>query len=123
MTTQEVANRLVDLCRQGLFMDAIKELYSQDIVSIEPDGSPMKEVKGLDAVLQKTEHFNTMVEETHGGEISNPLVADNFFSCTIKMDVTFKGAPRTIMEEVCIYKVKNGKIVYEEFFYTPSPAK
>ncbi|MEO0902363.1 MAG: nuclear transport factor 2 family protein [Bacteroidota bacterium] len=120
MTTQEVADKLIDYCRQGQFLDAIKDLYSNDIVSIEPDGAPMKEVRGLDAVIQKTEHFNSMVEEMHGGEISDPLVADNFISCTIKMDITFKGAPRTIMEEVCLYKVENGKIVYEEFFYTPS---
>lgn len=119
MTTQEVANKLVGYCKQGQFSEAMNELYSNDIVSIEPDGSPTKEVRGLEAVLQKTEHFNGMVEEMHGMEISEPLVADKFFSCSMKMDVTFKGAPRNTVEEICLYKVENGKIVREEFFFTP----
>ncbi|MEK6152816.1 nuclear transport factor 2 family protein [Flavobacteriaceae bacterium 3-367] len=119
MTTQEVANQLVAYCKQGQFNEAINALYGDNIVSIEPDGAPMKEVRGLDAVKQKSEHFNSMVEEVHGMEISEPIVADTFFACTMKMDVTFKGAPRSSMEEVCLYKVENGKITQEEFFFTP----
>ena len=38
LTTQEVANRLVSLCREGKFVDAIQELYAPLVVSIEPDG-------------------------------------------------------------------------------------
>ena len=119
MTTREVANKLVGHCRAGHFASAIKELYSKDIVSIEPDGAPVREVVGLDGVKQKAENFNSMVEEVHGMEISDPVIADNFFSCSMKMDVTFKGAPRTSMEEICLYQVKKGKIVKEEFFFTP----
>ena len=37
-TTQEVADRLVTLCRKGEFENAIKELYAPDVVSIEPEG-------------------------------------------------------------------------------------
>jgi hypothetical protein len=36
-----------------------------------------------------------------------------------KMDVTFKPQSRRFqMEEVAVYKVADGKIVYEEFFYS-----
>ncbi|MEO1010632.1 MAG: nuclear transport factor 2 family protein [Bacteroidota bacterium] len=119
MTTQEVADKLVGYCRKGQFEEATKALYHNDIVSLEPQGSPAVETRGLKAVLQKAEQFNNMVEEMHGMEISDPLVADNFFSCTMKMDVTFKGAPRSTMEEVCVYQVNDGKIVKEEFFFTP----
>ena len=96
-------------------------LYGENIVSIEPDGAPVKAVRGLEAVRQKTAHFNSMVEEMHGMEISEPLVADKFFTCSMKMDVTFKGAPRTSMTELCMYKVEEGKITREEFFFTPTP--
>lgn len=121
MTTQDVADKLVGYCKQGQFNEAIDALYDNNIVSVEPDGAPMKEVRGIEAVRQKTAHFNEMVEEMHGMEISEPLVADKFFSCSMKMDVTFKGAPRTTMSEICMYKVDNGKIVREEFFFTPMP--
>lgn len=119
MTTQEVANKLVGYCRQGQFEEAMKDLYSNDIVSVEPDGAPVKEVRGIQGVIEKGENFNNMVEEFHGMEVSDPIVADNFFSCSMKMDVTFKGAPRNTMEEVCLYQVNDGKIVREEFFFTP----
>jgi len=37
---------------------------------------------------------------------------------TFKLDVTFKPqSKRFSMEEVAVYKVVDGKIVYEEFFY------
>ncbi len=36
MTTQEIANRLVELCQKGDFETAQKELFAEDAVSIEP---------------------------------------------------------------------------------------
>lgn len=121
MTTQEVANKLVGYCRQGQFDEAIQELYGESIVSVEPDGAPMKEVKGLEAVLQKSAYFNNMVEEFHSMKVSDPLVAGNFFSCRFTMEATFKEGGRNTLDEVSVYEVKGGKIVREEFFYTPSP--
>lgn len=121
MTTQEVADKLVGYCRQGQFDEAINELYGENVVSIEPKGAPMEEVRGLEAVKQKSEHFSNMVEEFHGMQVSDPLVADKFFSCRMTMDATFKGGGRNTMDEVCMYKVEDGKIVREEFFYTPQP--
>ncbi|MCV6630621.1 MAG: nuclear transport factor 2 family protein [Flavobacteriaceae bacterium] len=119
MNTNEVANKLVNYCRNMEFDAAVNELYANHIVSLEPPGSPNREVRGIEAVRQKGEEFNNMLEAMHGLEVSDPLIADNFFSCTMKMDVTFKGGPRTTMEEVCMYQVDNGKIVKEEFFFTP----
>jgi hypothetical protein len=119
MTTKEVANKLVGYCRNGEFENAMTELYSNEIVSVEPEGAPVKVVEGIEGVVAKGKQFNDMVEEFHGIEVSDPVVADNFFSVAMKMDVTYKGAPRGIMEEVALYKVKDGKIVHEEFFYTP----
>lgn len=119
MTIQEIANKLVGYCRQGQFENAINDLYGENIISVEPDGSPMKEFRGLEAVRQKTEHFNSMVEEFHGMEVSEPLVADNFFSCRMTMEATFKESGRNTLDELCLYQVENGKVIREEFFYTP----
>ena len=44
MTTQEVANRLVELCRQGQIEAAQTELYANDCSSLEPENSPMVNV-------------------------------------------------------------------------------
>ena len=121
MNTKEVANKLVGYCRQGQFEDAMKELYGQNIESYEPKGSKMDTCIGLEAVIKKGEMFQDSVETFHGMEVSDPVVAENFFSCSMAMDITFKGGPRTTMEEVCMYKVEEGKITREEFFYTLPP--
>ncbi|WP_299461501.1 nuclear transport factor 2 family protein [uncultured Microscilla sp.] len=121
MTTKEIAQKYVELNRTGQHMQALEELFAKDAVSIEPKGSPTEQVQGLDALKKKNEEFATMVEEMHGMEVSDPIVADNFFSCSMKMDITLKGMPREHMEEVCLYHVKDGKITSEQFFYTPPP--
>jgi hypothetical protein len=90
MNTQEVAARLVQLCREGKNADAINELYDDHIVSREPKGSPMEITEGKAAVSGKTQQWYEMVEEIHSGEISDPVVSGNFFSCSMDMDVTYK---------------------------------
>lgn len=119
MTTQEVADKLVAYCRNMQFEDAMKELYSPNIVSIEPKGAPAEVCEGMEAVVAKSMQFAEMTEEMHGNAVSDPVVAENFFSCAMKMDITFKGGPRMSMEEVCVYEVVDGKIVREQFFFTP----
>lgn len=118
MTTQEIANRLVELCRKGDYATCYQELFSPNAKSIEPTdnfGPPVTE--GMDNILKKGERFQSMVEEMHGGTIGDPIVAGNHFSCVMTMDWTLKGQFRRQEEEICVYKVEDGKIVSEQFFY------
>jgi hypothetical protein len=119
MTTQEVANTLVKLCSEGKFHEAVETLYSDDIVSMEAGAPPggSRESKGLAAVKAKSEWWTTN-HEVHSTRVEGPLVAGSHFAVTFKLDVTFKPqAKRFTMEEVAVYKVADGKVVYEEFFY------
>ena len=117
MTTVEIANRLAELCQKGDFEGAQKELFAEDAVSIEPHGTPdfEKETKGLDAIIEKGKKWAGMVEEYHGGQVSEPLIGGNSFAVTMTMSVTMKGQARMDMTELCIYHVKDGKIVSEQF--------
>ena len=117
MNTKEIASRLADLCRQGKWEEAQKELFAKDIISIEPYSTPAfeKETRGLDAILEKGKKWGSMVVENHTMEVSDPIVAGNSFACTMHMDVTMKEGGRMDMTELCIYKVKDGKIISEEF--------
>ena len=117
MPTVDVANRLIEFCRTGNFEGAQKELFADDAVSIEPYGTDdfQKETKGLDAILEKGKKWGEMVEEAHGMDVSDPLMAGSSFAVTMRMDVTMKGGKRMDMTELCIYHVKDGKIVSEQF--------
>jgi hypothetical protein len=117
MSTQKIAERLVVLCRQGKFEDAQKELYAEGVVSIEPYATPafQKETKGLPAIIEKGQKFSEMVETMHALTVSDPLVAGSSFACTMRMDVTMKGQGRMDMTELCVYDVKDGKVIAEQF--------
>ena len=118
MTTQKVADRFIELARQGKIEDILKEQFSTNAVSIEPnDSMGPKVVEGLNGLLKKSEMFNSMVEEFHGAKISDPVVSDKYFSVSWWIDTTMKGRGRMQMDEICVYKVENGKIVSEQFFY------
>jgi ketosteroid isomerase-like protein len=117
MSTQSVAERLIQLCREGKNMDAIEELYSEDIVSSEIEGTPDQVTRGKEAILKKNTEWLASVQEFHSGEVSDPVVAGNHFSCSMSFDVTFRELGRMQMEEICVFKVANDKIVAEQFFY------
>lgn len=118
MTIQEIADRLVQLCARGHFESAQKELFADDAISIEPFASPdfEKETKGLDAIVEKGKKFDSMIEHTNSLEVSPPIIASHSFAVTIRMDVTMKEKGQMVMTEICLYKVKDGKIFSEEFF-------
>jgi hypothetical protein len=118
MTTQEVANRMNELFKEGKWGEVQTELYADDCESIEPENAPgLKTVKGMEAIKKKGEDFNAMIEEMHGGWSSDPIVAGNFISVAMGMECTMKGAGRVKMDEICVYQVKDGKVVKEQFFF------
>ncbi|MGE5109024.1 MAG: SnoaL-like domain-containing protein [Sphingobacteriales bacterium] len=118
MTTQDVANRMKVLFNENRWAEVQDELFADDVVSIEPEHSPgLKTAKGKAGLKQKANDFNAMVEEVHGGWCSDPIVGGNHISFAMGMDVTMKGVGRTKMEEICVYEVKGGKVVKEQFFY------
>jgi hypothetical protein len=57
-----------------------------------------------------------MTEKIHSIEISEPLVAGNSIAFRMEMDMTMKGKGRMKSPELCVYQVKDDKIVSEEFF-------
>lgn len=119
MSTQQVANTLVQLCSQGKFDEAGAKLYSPDILSVEAGAPPgqSRETKGLDAVKAKGEWWNAN-HEVHSVKVEGPLVAGSHFAVTFKLDVTFKPQNKRFqMEEIGVYQVIDDKIVREEFFY------
>ena len=119
MTTQEIADKLVKLCSAGKFEEATTTLYSPDIVSVEAGAPPgqSRESKGIDAVRKKGEWW-VANHEVHSVKVEGPLIAGSHFAVTYKMDITFKPeSKRHTMEEIGVYKVADGKIVHEQFFY------
>ena len=117
MTTEEVALKLVELCRKDAWLEAVTSLYADDIVSVEPRamGEMPAEMSGFEAVRGKTEWF-LEAHELHSCTVTGPYVARDTFVVQFDLDSTEKASgERRQMGEVGIYTVKNGKITREEF--------
>ncbi|MDC7997008.1 nuclear transport factor 2 family protein [Gilvibacter sediminis] len=116
MTTEQIANNLVDWCNAGDFERCYTELYSPDIVSIEPHGeNPVSE--GMEAVAKKGEWWEQNFE-VHAFKAEPAVVADNWFSVKMSLDTTFKPTgDRSQSSQIAVYRVADNKIVKEQFFY------
>lgn len=117
MSTQEVAEKVVELVRQQAWYKALDTLYDKDIVSVEASASEGEsaEKRGIDQVRGKIEWWlNAM--EVHSFTAKGPFVAHDRFVVQYDADVTEKNSKKRFqLSEVGVYTVKNGKIVREEF--------
>ena len=118
MTTKEIADHLIQLARKGDFERAQAELFADDAVSIEPYATPAfeKETKGLKAIREKGDKWKAMVDAMHSITVSDPILASNSFACIMRMNVSIKERGQMDMTEICVYQVKDGKIVSEQFY-------
>ena len=120
MTNQEIAKKLVELCKAGKTQECHETLYAKDIVSVEAAAPPGgdRTAKGIDAVNAKSKWWaeNHVV---HKAETFGPYPhGDDRFAVRFVYDITRKmDQKRVTMDEVAVFHVANGKIVREEFFY------
>lgn len=113
MDTQAVAARLIELCSRNLFLQAQEELYHNNIISIDPDGS---RTEGRVQMHAKERRFLGQLAAIHSTRFSPPRFAGTYFSTVLAMEIEFKAAGRFALEEICVYQVAGGKIVFEQFF-------
>jgi hypothetical protein len=118
MTTKEIADRLYELCKQGQFEIAQNELYAPAATSTEKNmQGELVTVSGTEAIKEKGRVFRESIEAHHGGYTNEPKVFGNTIFMELGLDATMKGYGRMNMEEMCVYEVKDGKIISERFYY------
>ena len=121
MSASEIGQRLVDFCREGRNLDAINELYADDVVSVEATDPPEgeREAHGIDAVRGKNQWWVDS-HEMHSASIKGPFPhGEDRFCVLFNFDITHKPSGRRMqMEEVGLFTVADGKVSREEFFYS-----
>ncbi len=116
MNTEEIAKKFVEIYRSS---DPMKkyDLYSEDCVSVEsPVYGMRQEFKGLSDIKSRHHEFYSQFSEIHNKHVTEPLIGDTGFSVVINFDVTKDGIV-TKMNELCVFQVKAGKIIRQEFIY------
>lgn len=119
MSTPTVAARLVTLCKEHKNFDAMKELYADEIVSVEAAAGSggSFETAGKEAVIQKSADW-AAAHEIHGSSIEGPFLAADKFGVIFDFEVTAKATgQRSALREIALYTVAGDKIVREEFYY------
>ena len=119
MTTNEIAKKYVELCKEGKGEECLSTLFASDALSVEAAAPPGGDriVKGLDAIRGKSKWWNEN-HTVHKAEVFGPYPHDDRFAVRFLYDVTNKpSGKRFTMDEVGLFTVVNGKIAREEFFY------
>ena len=122
MTTQEIANQLVALCRAGKNIEVVEALLHSDVVSVEARGDETMpaEMRGRDAIRGKNEWWVNN-HKIHSAGVKGPYPNGDRFAVIFDFVVTPVTGPmagkKMRMEEVALYTVEDGKITREEFFY------
>ena len=121
MTTLDVAQEYVALCKQGKNQECLDKLFANDAVSIEALSPPSGEdrtASGLDAIRAKGKSWGE-ANTVHKAEVAGPYPNEDRFAVRFSFDITNKpSGKRVTMDEIGLFTVKNGKITREEFFYT-----
>jgi len=121
MSTLEIGQKYVALCKEGKNRECLDTLFAKDAVSVEafsPPGAGDRTSKGMEAILAKSKWWaeNHIV---HKAEVTGPYPNDDRFAVRFFYEVTHKPSGRRItMDEIGLFTVKDGKITREEFFYT-----
>jgi hypothetical protein len=113
MHIEAIAGKLIELCRKGQFLQAQHELYDINIVSIDPDGT---RTIGSASMYAKEQKFLSHLERIYSIHFTEPLVAGNYFTTVLRMEIESKKMGFVDFSEVCVYQVSGGKIVFEQFF-------
>jgi hypothetical protein len=123
LATQKVAKRLTDLCNSGKNLEAMRDLYADNVRHIEAMEMPgcPRITEGKATLIEKGEKF-AKTTTIHGTSCTDPLINGDQFTCTMTLDCTSSEGPfagqRMNMSETCLYTVKNGKITEGKFFYS-----
>jgi hypothetical protein len=119
MTTQAIADKVVANCISGNFLANYQELYADDVVAYEPRDSQLgeRETKGLAAVMARAAQFHEQIEKVLSKQVYPPVVAGNYFTFRLTQEFELKNIGYFKLDELCMFRVKDGKIVYEEYFY------
>jgi len=116
MTTQEIAHDLVAMCKKGKFAECGEKYWADDVVSVEAMGDNA-ESRGKPAARAKGEWW-AGAHETHGVTVEGPYLNGDEFTVRFVMDITNReSGQRMTMDEIALYRVKDGKIAEERFFY------
>ncbi|MBK8556782.1 MAG: nuclear transport factor 2 family protein [Lewinellaceae bacterium] len=119
MTTAQIAQQLVEHMRQNQFPEAYANLFTPDFESIEPAGAPFPIAIGVAGLKPRIDMTHARLKSFVSGYYGDPIVAGDYFSLAMGFEAVTVDDEQVKFDEICVYEVKDGRIIREQFFYTP----
>lgn len=107
-------NKLNEMILAGRAMEAFEELYADNVVMQENNDEPRA---GKDLNRKYEQEFFANVAEWHEGRMDASAVNGDTSFSQWYMDISLKNGFRMRSSQVAVRKWKDGKVVYERFFY------
>lgn len=114
-TIHEIANGLKEMLSEQKFVQAYQLLFSDDAESIDPLNRSGQPLKGLTTLLEREKDFLSRAR-IQKISLSDPIIAGSYFTMSLQMSFDLKDQGHMEIEEICLYKVKDGKIASQQFF-------
>lgn len=117
MATQNVRDRvksLVEYIKTGRILDAMTEFYAADTQMQENANPP---TKGLAANIEREKQFLAQVKVWKGFAVKALAVEGDVAFMESTIDFVNQSDQPVHMEQVSVTQWKDGKIVYERFYY------
>jgi hypothetical protein len=115
-TIHEIANGLKEMVGEQKFIEAYQLLFSEDAESIDPLNTSGLPLKGLATLLAREKDFLSRMVAINKITLSDPIIAGSYFTLSLKMSFEVEGQGHMEVDELCVYKVKDGKIISQQFF-------
>ncbi|MEO0338731.1 MAG: nuclear transport factor 2 family protein [Bacteroidota bacterium] len=118
MTTPQIANRLVELLRQGEFETIYDELFHPEKVkNIDPQSPHFPEVIGVQAIKEKDEMMMQNIAAIKGMQVGEAITSKDHIALPYQISLDLKDGSSMELDEIIVYQVEEGKIILERFFY------
>ncbi|MGD1848716.1 MAG: SnoaL-like domain-containing protein [Salibacteraceae bacterium] len=118
MTTQQIAENVSELLRQGNF-EAVYDNYfeAQQVQHIEPQSPFFPNLTGVDSIKAKDAQMQANIASVESLEVGTPIIAKSHFALPYKVKIQMKDGQVMALDEIIVYEIKDGKIILEQFFY------
>ena len=116
---------LIELVKQGKFVEGMEEYYADDAVNVESNGSF---IEGKDAIIANEKEILSKVAAFHGIDVKSTGVGEDDGAgngvtfAEYAMNVDLKDGSTFSPEQVQVTRWENGKAKRITFYYDPAKA-
>lgn len=113
---------ILDMVRQGQFVEGMEKYYADDAVNIEPAGEP---IRGKQAIIDNEKNILGQVAAFHGIEVRSVGVGDDDGNgngvtfAEYKITVDMKDGSKFNPDQVQVTRWVDGKAKEIKFYYNP----